>query len=1656
MPPNTAMHPLDPPAPVEQSRTGKLPAIAKFSGVEGTLESFLFSFETVFPDEGDFNDHTLFAYAVACLEGEAQKLVMLQYGRANPPPRLFSHLRRFLKQTYPFQSGYTVADNRAILHIMQGPQEPMKAFISRFSKLRAYSEIDDATARHVLLVGINQKMKDDHPELRTQTSYAGLFQALIRIGEDQAWGRGQSDLSMPAADDESKFAMDIDAVNTRQMRNRQQHQKGPPSARPSEQSSPFRTDQKCYACGGKGHYSKECANWKKSSYAEKRVAVAAAVDGTIDPEDETWLTSDESDGSQSQNDSGEESSSINKVNFARCYFSIASVKLSKDDPRLFIDVTLGGSKQKVRALVDCGAAVNLISTQTATNCSLRPSTSNEGITLIGPDGATFGKTRDVVKQCPTSFEGKTTRPTFYVTNDLSHDAILGYPWLASHNPTIDWKRHMICSIDIRELKDKIESLVKSIPEIDASKVEMSELPPHRPFDCKIDADLEHAHTARQPRRLTWKEESALNDYVDEQLRRKRIRPVETQFACPVLFVPKKNGEMRLCVDYRPLNALTRTFSYPTACVDEMIETASRARYYSTIDLREAFHQLRMDNKSEMATAFICSRGTFAFRVMPFGLKNAPAYFQAFVDHVFRDQIGKSVVVYMDDILVYSASTDSHVDAVKDVLAKLKKHGLQITPPKCSWGTTETEFLGFTLGRGQICAMEERVRAINEWADPTNVRELQRFLGFINYYRRFIKNFSAIATPLFALLKKESVWTWEGTQKSAFQGLKDALSATTKLRAPDRSLPFVVETDASKTAIGCALSQVVNGKLHPLAFHSRTMKAAEQNYPIFEQEALAVREALKKWSHYLRGGKYPVRVLTDHKNLLALKNLQTTSSRLTRWAQDFSQFDLELVYRKGSLHTKADALSRSRDHNEEPEHDPPTPVFKDVAAARLGRRISPYHTAALKKAHDSFVGGHSGIQSTINRLQDYGYQWDNMKKDAEDWVKSCSVCPRVKGSNRRPIGTLYPLTPPSAPFESISMDFIGGLPSHEGVNEILTVVDRFSKFTIFIPMTMPATANNVAKLLFQHVFAHYGFPKTIVSDRGRQFIAASTREWCRLTGIKQNISSAGHAQTDGQTERMHRTLIQFLRAFSEQAYENWLELLPLAQLWINTTVSHATGKAPARVLMGFQPGLGSGLLGRTVEHTFPAGRVLAEANRTFREVRQNLRHAAATMKKQADKSRRDYTFRVGQLVYVRSDAIRPPGELNKIDPTMMGPFRISEIISHVAVRLDLPPGMRIHNAFHVSKLLPASTKLREGTEPEYRLPPLRPARSQLSLSTPTQQANIVTQTTMETVETVPKKKSNKERRKRIKPRVATRPAAPNRETTQYVCEQPIKRDSRSATPEPRLAQTEEPIRPQPPATRTHSRSVTPTPPETQRPRQHRSRSKRSAAWHETEGKRRCTQSVAPAITTTSAKDIPTQETTYPPQRLTWPQRSTMPSEETIPPEWQANNPWQLMANLLPSWPESTTTSLPSSTYSASDRGLIRDTHITPLFEDTPSPYTFLFPQSSARQTGNESKIISRFANASNTARMMEEMERDSFRSSVRQKLALSGSSRTPRPSSRHPRPPPLQQCPPVSSTTLPAPSLKPPWTDGPQPNSPPLRKSPRPSTPSPTEAKDTTS
>ena len=440
--------------------------------------------------------------------------------------------------------------------------------------------------------------------------------------------------------------------------------------------------------------------------------------------------------------------------------------------------------------------------------------------------------------------------------------------------------------------------------------ESDKLPEHRSHDHAIVLKEGFQPPNQALYGMSRDEIQELRRYLDENLTKGFIRSSRSHAASPVMFVKKPGGGLRFCVDYRGLNAVTIKNRYPIPLITETLNRLCKAKIFTKLDIISAFNRLRIKEGDEELTAFRTRFGLYEYLVMPFGLCNGPASFQHFINDTLREYLDRFCTAYLDDILIYSDDEIEHALHVKQVLVKLREAGLQADITKCAFGVTEVPYLGLIVTTKGVKMDPAKIDTVINWPAPVNVRDVQSFLGFANFYRRFVFGFSKIASPLTNLTKKGTKFSWTSDCQQTFNTMKKAFTSDLILMHFDPDKKIVVETDASDFVSAGILSQYDEKDiLRPVAYFSKKHNPAECNYEIYDKELMAIVRAFEEWRSELEGSAQPIDVISDHKNLEYFTSTKLLSRRQARWSEFLARFDYKIVYRPGRAGGKPDALTR---------------------------------------------------------------------------------------------------------------------------------------------------------------------------------------------------------------------------------------------------------------------------------------------------------------------------------------------------------------------------------------------------------------------------------------------------------------------------------------------------------------------------------------------------------------------------------------------------------------------------------------------------------------------------------------------------------------------------------------------------------------------------
>lgn len=1035
-------------------------------------------------------------------------------------------------------------------------------------------------------------------------------------------------------------------------------------------------------------------------------------------------------------------------------------------PDTFSVLIMINGKQAV-GLIDSGSTGTFMTHEFAVKCKCPIATSTIKKVIVAGGGEL--KSNLVVPEVAYKIQGVKFVNAFSLITLKGYDVILGADWIFRHSPiTLDLKQRELSITKegkLVEFQDftkpgkhflidghKMEKLIKKgavgcVLQVNAMTEEerkeeaavpadvqevlsqfpgvMKEpkgLPPRRACDHVINLKPGSEPPNQRPYRVPHYQKEAMENIISDLIQSKEIRFSDSPYSCPAVMVRKRDGSWRMCVDYRQLNAQTVKNKFPMPIIEDLLDELHGARIFSKLDLRSGYHQIRMAEEDIPKTAFKTHMGHYEYQVMPFGLTNAPATFQSLMNQVLAPFLRKFVLVFFDDILIYSKTREEHIKHINAVLQVMEKNQLVVRLKKCAFGLSSVAYLGHVISSDGVATDPSKISDIMNRKEPKNVTEVREFLGMTGYYRRFIKGYGLICRPLHDMLKKGG-FNWGLAQSEAFTELKGKLCTSPVLALPNFEQPFVIEADACEVGIGAVLMQA--GR--PIAYYSKALgpKAAAQS--IYEKEAMAILEALKRWRHYVLGGELVIK--TDQQSLKYMMNQRLVEGIQHKLLLKLMEYNYTIEYKAGRENLVADALSRSPKNKEEvtelcaaiavvvPEWilDIKRSYEEDVQAHKLlsligtaGDPEGEYKFEAgimkykgriyvgetgeirgqlIQAFHSSTFGGHSGIRATYQRIKKLFY-WPGLKKGVENHIRNCPVCHVTKSEHVHIPGLLNPLEVPDMAWTHISMDFVEGLPKSKGKDVILVVEDRLTKYAHFIALSHPYTVEEVVQVFMDNIHKLHGMPIAIVTDRDRVFTSTFFQEVFKSQKVQLRFSTAYHPQTDGQTERVNQCLESYLRCMTFQEPQNWCSWIALAEWWYNTTYHTAIQMTPFKALYGYSPP-------QISEFSVPcdvsqeARVTLEEKEAIVQKLKASMEDAQRRMKYYADRNRTERKLEVGDMVYLklqpyRQNAFGIRGSL-KLRGKYYGPFKVLEKVGAVAYRLQLPEEAALHPVFHVSQL-----------------------------------------------------------------------------------------------------------------------------------------------------------------------------------------------------------------------------------------------------------------------------------------------------------------------------------------------------------------------------------
>lgn len=963
-------------------------------------------------------------------------------------------------------------------------------------------------------------------------------------------------------------------------------------------------------------------------------------------------------------------------------------------------------------------------------------------------------------------------PTTMITPDRNKDSGLFTGVVRAKQPEFDGSEFVsFCSLDLQILKpsdglnlsenEKLQldgALLKHIGVFNYSG-------DPTPFAIHQINTGNHEPIATPPYRLSFAKTRELKREIETMLENDVIEECESAWSSPVVMVPKRDGSIRVCVDYRKLNSITVPDRYPLPRLDDLLHAAKSTKYMTTLDLQSGYYQIEVALEDRDKTCLITPFGTFRFTRMPFGLRNAPATFQRLINTFKTGIPNVCILAYLDDVIICSETFQKHLEDLDIVFKRLAMFQLRLNNQKCSFCCSKVKYLGHFLTPEGIAIDTEKTKAIIDRKEPKNIKQLISFIQTCSWYRKFIDNYADIARPLTNLTKKSVAWKWEKPQMDAFNALKNALVTSPVLRQAVDGIPFAIKTDSSAYALGAVLIQGEKNDEHPIEYASRLLNNAERNYSTTEREALAIVWACNKFRGYIEGAE--VKLLTDHQPLKWLLTVKSPTGRIARWGLQIQHYNLVIEYLPGKTNSVADMLSRppcsDESHDERSNCicafyvDMPTKSTGEIRSEQMkdenlkdiitsletndenslrwinrsyllndgilycygnddsedAQLVVPAHERSeiLKVYHDESTAGHYGSERTIARIASR-YFWPGMRSEISKYVKSCIECQRFKASNMKPAGLLQ-TTSSKQRFEVVAVDLFGPLPQTEnGDRWILIVEDVASRWTEIFALS-EATAEACAKILIEEIFLRYGIPRRIKSDNGVQFVSAIMQKVTYCLGIQQQFTPVYHPEAN-PVERKNRDMKSQLAILVQRQHDDWHLSLSAIRFAMNTAKCQSTGYSAAFLTFGREL--------RTVDDIQHDVKAIVESENFIPEISSYLakmvdvlKNAKETESKAQDRNkhyadqhrRPQPQYEVGTQVLITTHVLSNASKnmTSKFIPKRDGPYVITKKIGSSTYEVSSPDNLSMAlGSYHASALTPF-----EGTNAKQHPAPVCPLK-----------------------------------------------------------------------------------------------------------------------------------------------------------------------------------------------------------------------------------------------------------------------------------------------------------------------------------------------------------
>ncbi len=796
-------------------------------------------------------------------------------------------------------------------------------------------------------------------------------------------------------------------------------------------------------------------------------------------------------------------------------------------------------------------------------------------------------------------------------------------------------------------------------------------------------------------------------YLENNLKKRFIAANRSSFVSSVMFMKKTNESLRFCVDYRKLNQFIKKNRYFLSLIDETLTHLNKTKYFIKLNIRQTFHEIKIaDAEFEDLIIFRTRFNAYKYRVLSFELCNESVTYQHYINDVFFDYLNDFVSIYINDILIYSNFKKKHVKHVKRMLQRLRDADLQVDIDKCEFFVHEIKYLDLIVDRDEIRMNSEKIETILQWATSQNLKQMQEFLEFCNFYRRFIRNFAKIMKSLIKLIRKDVSFIWNDVCRQAFELLKRTVIEISILTHFDLNKQIHIESDSFDFVFARVLFQMKkNDELHFVIFFSKNLASIECNYEIYDKELLTIMRCFEQWRSELLFTKSNVfvKILIDHKNLKYFMFTKQLNRRQSRWAQFLTDFHFIISYLFEKFNEKADSLIRRANDVSDKKDDRQTQqnqillslerFDKDLQAVEIILVFESNRLSLMQKMHEQSASSHSEMNRTIKLLR-RNHRWSDMIRDVKQYIRNCHTCRRVKTARDKYQRLLSSLSMLERSWIDITLDFVTSLLDSREYNVILMMIDRLSKMHHYISCIIDeneTTTKKTAKLLIRHVWKLHELFIIMIFDRDSQFISLVWDTICKMLKIKAKLFIAFHSETNEQSEIFNQKVKKYLRAYVNHQQNDWVDWLSMIEYVSNVFISITTQIFSFLVNYDFESRMSFDSVqfdentARKRIHRFKKRNIVFTMKNIWKFAKNHMKKSQRQQTTHVNAHRTQaFDYQIDDQVWLFIKNIQIDRFSKKLNHKILEPFKILEK-REKSYKLDLSDEINIHSVFHISLL-----------------------------------------------------------------------------------------------------------------------------------------------------------------------------------------------------------------------------------------------------------------------------------------------------------------------------------------------------------------------------------